>query len=299
MPATAYLRLCRLPNVFTAACDVVAGIALARDGRFEGSDLWLVAASGSLYAGGMALNDFFDRAEDARERPERPIPSGQVSARAAALLGFGLLLAGVAASFMAGRQTGVAGAALAGAILLYDAGAKSTTAGPLVMGVCRLLNVGMGLSVAVAPPPPALSAALPAPALLLPVALGLYTMLLTALARGEVGATSTRRSRALVIGLGILLLLYAAALMVASPAGFSAPSLVLCAYILVRGSAALAPVWRAPEAPVVGRAIGAGIRLMPGLDAAAVACAGHPLAAAAVLAIGAPAHILGRRFAMS
>ena len=34
-----------------------------------------------FYIGGMYLNDAFDRDIDARERPERPIPSGHVGAR--------------------------------------------------------------------------------------------------------------------------------------------------------------------------------------------------------------------------
>ena len=51
-----------------------------------------------LYLAGMALNDLADREEDARERPERPIPSGAVSPRAAALIGGSLLLGGVLAA---------------------------------------------------------------------------------------------------------------------------------------------------------------------------------------------------------
>ena len=34
----------------------------------------------------MVLNDVFDAEVDAREQPDRPIPSGRVSRRAAALL---------------------------------------------------------------------------------------------------------------------------------------------------------------------------------------------------------------------
>jgi hypothetical protein len=48
---------------------------------------WLVGATMCLYAGGVVLNDFFDRRLDAIERPERPIPSRRVSAASAAALG--------------------------------------------------------------------------------------------------------------------------------------------------------------------------------------------------------------------
>ena len=43
-----------------------------------------------FYLGGMYLNDAFDAEIDAAERPERPIPSGQVSARLIFHLGFGI-----------------------------------------------------------------------------------------------------------------------------------------------------------------------------------------------------------------
>src|SRR5262245_63491269 len=50
-------------------------------------------AAGSLfYSGGMALNDAFDAEIDARERPERPIPSGRVSRGTVLALGFGMLV---------------------------------------------------------------------------------------------------------------------------------------------------------------------------------------------------------------
>ena len=91
MTLQAVWRLCRIPNVFTAFANVVAGVLLARRGRFQRGDLLLVAASGCLYLAGMVLNDFFDRRIDAVERPTRPIPAGEVPAAAAALLGFALL----------------------------------------------------------------------------------------------------------------------------------------------------------------------------------------------------------------
>lgn len=56
-------------------------------------------ASVSLYAGGVVLNDYFDREIDAKERPERPIPSGKVSKEFALLMGTILLLIGVSFSF--------------------------------------------------------------------------------------------------------------------------------------------------------------------------------------------------------
>ena len=55
----------------------------------------LAAAFSLLYTGGMYLNDAFDRAVDARERPERPIPSGRVRAGSVFAIGFGLSALGI------------------------------------------------------------------------------------------------------------------------------------------------------------------------------------------------------------
>ena len=95
----AWLELLRLPNVFTAVADVAMGYlvtqatldALAAAGRA------LIIASAALYLAGMVLNDKFDATLDALERPERPIPSGRISAQTASRLGFGLLALGVVA----------------------------------------------------------------------------------------------------------------------------------------------------------------------------------------------------------
>src|SRR5690242_2306567 len=92
-----YLQLVRLPNVFTAAADSLAGWLLVR-GTFETPGRWLplLAASMAIYAAGIALNDVFDLATDLKERPDRPLPSGQVSRSFAVSLGAILLLLGPA-----------------------------------------------------------------------------------------------------------------------------------------------------------------------------------------------------------
>ena len=60
-------------------------------------------ATAALYAGGVVLNDVFDRDLDRIERPERPIPSGRVGTPRAAALGGGLLAPGVASGAAASR----------------------------------------------------------------------------------------------------------------------------------------------------------------------------------------------------
>ena len=87
----AYAQLLRLPNVFTSFADIaLAGCAVGIFTDNPLSLLLLFAASGSLYLGGMVWNDVFDRAEDGRDRPFRPIPSGRIKLRTA--IGIGCLL---------------------------------------------------------------------------------------------------------------------------------------------------------------------------------------------------------------
>jgi len=155
----AYLELVRLPNVFTAMADVAMGVLFVRAVAGPGDVATLgllMGASALLYVAGVVLNDLFDYPRDLAERPERPLPSGRVSRRAAAWLGgealvLGAMLAWAAAFLEGSLRPGLVGAILAASILLYDAAAKRTPAGPLVMGACRMLGVLLGMSVATGP----------------------------------------------------------------------------------------------------------------------------------------------------
>jgi hypothetical protein len=95
-----------------------------------------------FYVGGMYLNDYFDRAIDARERPERPIPSGAISARAVGTIGFGLLGGGLVVAGATGPAAAAMAALLAGAIVAYDLHHKGNPFAPVVMGACRALVYG-------------------------------------------------------------------------------------------------------------------------------------------------------------
>ena len=83
----AWLQLMRLPNVFTAAADVMMGYLVTHGTLRPASHFALLAAASCLlYLSGMILNDVFDAEVDAKERPERPIPSGRITHRAAAAM---------------------------------------------------------------------------------------------------------------------------------------------------------------------------------------------------------------------
>lgn len=145
MPA-ALLRLARISNLPTVWSNVLAASVLAGGPHPAGLALVLAAMS-ALYTGGMVLNDAFDRDIDQRERPERPLPSGAVTPSAAFCIGGGLLAAGVLLLSTFGRDSAVAGAALAGLIVVYDVWHKGNRLSPLLMGACRAF-VYLGTAVA-------------------------------------------------------------------------------------------------------------------------------------------------------
>jgi len=137
-PAT-LLRLGRISNLPTVWTNVLAGAVLS-GGEWRSWRLGVVLLAMSLfYVGGMYLNDYFDRAIDARERPERPIPAGAVSPGAVAAIGFGLLGAGLLAAALTGWTAAGLAALLGGAVIAYDLHHKDNPWAPVVMGLCRAL----------------------------------------------------------------------------------------------------------------------------------------------------------------
>jgi len=148
MPKKAYLELLRPANVMTALADGLAGFAASGLGNPHALP-WLLSANCCLYAGGVTLNDFFDCELDLLERPERPIPSGRVSPAAAGSLGAALLVSGVLAASRAGKSACLIASAIGIAVLLYDSWAKHHMfLGPVFMGLCRGLNLLLGMSAA-------------------------------------------------------------------------------------------------------------------------------------------------------
>lgn len=143
------LRLGRVSNLPTVWTNVLAALALAGAPLFEAATLALVVAMSCFYVGGMYLNDGFDSAIDARERPDRPIPSGQVKRRTVMAIGFTALALGVAlvagTAAWLGTSPGLGaltGLGLAGAIVLYDLWHKDNPISPVLMGLNRMLVYG-------------------------------------------------------------------------------------------------------------------------------------------------------------
>ena len=105
-------------------------------------------STSSLYAGGIVFNDYFDREIDRIERPERLIPSGQILAREALIFGLILLLAGLVTAFLVNTTAGIIALLISAFALFYDRfGKHHSVLGPINMGVCRGLNLILGMSI--------------------------------------------------------------------------------------------------------------------------------------------------------
>ena len=147
-----YLALTRPANVITAISDIIAGLAIAGALNITPISfvpiIYLILATSCLYAGGIVFNDIFDLEIDIVERPERIIPSGKLSKRQATIFGLVLLIGGIFMASLVSVFSGFIAVAIAFFALLYDKFAKhQLILGPLTMGLCRGLNLLLGMSV--------------------------------------------------------------------------------------------------------------------------------------------------------
>jgi len=266
-----YVELVRLPAVMTAPGDVLAGAAAAGTLRTVDT-LKLVGSSACLYLSGMALNDYADRALDAEERPERPIPSGRISPKEALALASGLSVAGLALAGSAGRQPLKICAALTGAVWCYDMVAKSTIFGPVVMGGARFLNVLLGGHADLKKA-------------LFPASLtGAHIVSVTALSRGEVhGSTKAVATSSLITTTAVSLTAIAAQAMSREALKSRIAAAVSAAlYGVMVGREQLEAV-EDPSAGPVRKATGAGIKGLMPLQASLIAGTGAIALAVGVL----------------
>ncbi len=234
-PLISWLRLFRIPNIFTALADIAMGFVVVQQGVNPlGSLVALLLASACLYSAGMVLNDVFDVAQDTKERPKRPIPSGQIPLPTARMVGFGLLALGVVLGGIAGYLPGSEaaypwrGAAVAGllalCVVLYDGVLKRTLLGPVMMGLCRFFNVLLGMSCAsgVGNLDRPYSLFYDDGYLLIAAGLGVYVLGITLFARTEARKSNVQaliRATAIMgFGIAILLLLQGR---IASPDAFA------------------------------------------------------------------------------
>ncbi|HLP00426.1 MAG TPA: UbiA family prenyltransferase [Opitutaceae bacterium] len=173
-----WLDLARAGNFPSVASNVLAAFVLsARGADFEPNLVAGALLGGALaYAGGATLNDVADHTFDAQHRPERALPRGAVSRRAAAIVGAVELLAGAAVLVAFGAHW--AGAtSLVALVALYNWLHKRWAGAVALIAGCR---AALALTVATLPGHHL------APGLLLWVAaLWCYIVVLSVLARRE------------------------------------------------------------------------------------------------------------------
>ena len=283
------LELLRPANVATALADVLAGFAVA--GLAHPRALpWLLGSTACLYAGGVVLNDVFDRDVDRVERPERPIPSGRVPVAMAATIGAVLLAAGIALASQATRDAAATAVVISVLVLLYDAwGKRHHAIAPINMGLCRAGNLLLG----VASTPGAIAGSWPIA--LIPFS---YICAVTVLSRGEVHGGSRRAGTFALIFLNAALLGLVVVISMAS-ARRAGPALALAGLLIWR---VVPPFWKARQQPAPGTiraAVKRGVLSLVLVDAVIGAARAGALYAAVILAAAVLAGVLARRFAVT
>lgn len=302
------LRLARPANIVTAFSDIAAGVAIAlyalEKGGLSFSDkpyreewllpvLLLLLATLGLYGGGVVMNDVFDVELDKIERPERPIPSGLVSKKAGAAWGVFLLLIGVVAAGLVHRPQFFSfsffiALAIAVAALLYDAwGKHQSLFGPVNMGLCRGLNLLLGMSLV----PEAVSRY--AYLALVPI---VFIAAITMISRGEVHGG---KSRTLLFAGG----LYAAVIIaISAHAIANGHGLWANGFLVLFAGMNFFPLLKArsnPSGPNIGKAVKAGVLSLILMNAAWVAAFGLPLVALGMLALLPLSILLAKAFAVT
>lgn len=91
--AGAVLALARWPNALIAGAGVLLGAWWASPARFLNFDVAVAVVSAWLVTAAVnSLNDAYDADIDRIAHPDRPVPRGELSARAAMRIGFGAML---------------------------------------------------------------------------------------------------------------------------------------------------------------------------------------------------------------
>ncbi len=208
-----WVSLFRPPNLFTVPGDPLIGALLAAL-ALKTVPQWnaiyaLMGAALAFYASGLLANDFFDRAIDAQERPNRPIPSGAVNANAVKWVAILLSLVGLSLTLPAGRLASEIGLLLTLNAWFYDAyGKKMAWLAPFSMGLCRGLSVLLGAA--------ALGLnGLTSPAVLIATLfMTLYIALITVIARHEADPDAAPIPTGIRWGIPVVLILWLTLLLI-------------------------------------------------------------------------------------
>lgn len=148
----AFAELGRISNLPTTFTNVMVGVAIGAYGAVEPIDSGVVWTSIAIawpavacfYIAGMAMNDLVDVRLDAQERPQRPIPSGRVSRRAAAIFIIALFAIGVIVLSQINQTAVRTGLTLIVLIVLYNFLHARTAVSVLLLGLARGMVYAVG-----------------------------------------------------------------------------------------------------------------------------------------------------------
>jgi len=290
----------RPANVVTAVADVLAGMAIA--GYFiqsaPGSIGWdnlqtlpiflLCLSTIGLYSGGIILNDVFDAELDAKERPERPIPSGLVSKKAATIFGGVFFFIGIFSAGLYNPNSQYLAVAIMICCLIYNRFLKHNAIfGPVNMGLCRGLNLLLGISI------------IPSEIQhwwFLAVVPIIYIGAITMISRGEVHGGS---KRILYFAAFLYLIVISAILTVAQIKGNLMPSLI---FIVPFALMIFTPLLIAIQEPIgkyIGKAVKSGVIALILMNAAWAAAFGVLPIAIFIVILLPVSILLGKAFAVT
>ena len=192
-----YIILVRLPNIFTAASNILSGyftiVATVSSSFINLHLLYLVGlmtSSSLLYLAGIVFNDYFDIEIDKKERLTRPLPSGKITKRKALTIAISSMIAANVITLVINWTSFIIAIILTTIIIAYDYGLKhNNITGPIIMGLARSINVILGAS-------PALSTLLLSVTaskmlLFIAISLFLYVVAISILSKKEVSGKAT------------------------------------------------------------------------------------------------------------
>ena len=289
-----YLRLARPANIVTAIADVLAGIAisglfLSLLDRENYIDITLLCLSTiGLYGGGIVFNDVFDVELDRTERPERSIPSGLISLKEATIWGTFLLLFGIAMAFSVNSTAGFMAFFITASALIYDKwGKHHPFLGPPNMGLCRGLNLLLGISI------------LPAGVWefwYIAIAPIIYISAITMISRGEVHGSNRNPLYAAAILYGMVILFILGFSWVNGMTLFMTPFLLGYAIMIFRP---LLAAIKSPTGPLIGKAVKAGVIALILMNASWAAASGTWIVAILIVLLLPLSIWLSRKFAVT
>jgi 4-hydroxybenzoate polyprenyltransferase len=285
----------RPANIVTSVADVLAGIAISGFFAEPGllmhhllSVILLCISTIGLYGGGVVFNDVFDAELDKIERPERPIPSGVITVKQGASFAIILLLAGILTAFLVNIISGAFAISISFAALIYDKwGKHNSLLGPLNMGLCRGLNLLLGVSILT----PQLGAYWYVA--IIPI---IYIASITMISRGEVHGG---KSKSLYFA-GFLYILVAASILFIS---FNNKNVLLtCIFLFLFLLMIFAPLIKAAKEPGgknIGKAVKAGVIALILLNASWAAAFGAIWVALLIVLLLPLSLYLAKKFAVT